>query len=105
MEYLIGAIGALAFVMFLAFILEEMDREKADNIDAMMDVDSLFYHIWNGTYKDRVPAWYRVIGHIEATDKWHLMAEAKRRLKVEENKELSESYVDENYNLKLTEGG
>nr|BDD47014.1 hypothetical protein 9 [Balneolaceae bacterium] len=94
MEYLLGAIYMGVVIIALVAVHEWWHKEPEESIDEMVDLDQLYYRIWNGTFRDRVPAWYRVIGHIEATDKWHLMAEAKRRLKVEENKELSDSYVD-----------
>ena len=70
-----------------------LDRKEANAED---EVAFLYQQIWTGHEYDRIHAWRRVIAHIEITDKWHLYDEAHRRLRIETDARLSDSYVNVN---------
>ena len=91
MGWIIGCFMIAIALLFWAVVW--MDRKEADAED---EVSFLYQQIWTGHEYDKIHAWRRVIAHIEITDKWHLYNEAHRRLRIETDARLSDSYVNVN---------
>lgn len=87
-SFLTAIIGLIIYTIYESRAAEVTHNEEY--------LDYLYKKIWTGHEYDRVHAWHRVIANLELTDQWHLVPEARRRLKVLRDDRISDSYVNVN---------
>ena len=88
------ALVSLILIAIAAYALAEYKKGIEEN--HMDEIDFIYSRIWTGHEYDRVHAWYRVMAHLEVTDRWELMPEANRRLRILKEQRISDSYVTVN---------